>query len=334
MSSSSKAKPSFPKLNNSTQNVFTIRVIRIVLTLFAFFLLSKLISISWDAGNIISIDPEGKNGDCVAIGPRRPVWDNRNDILRSIPLFLKIYETRPFKINSGGMRFDHSFGLWYMLKSISPSPDTVIESGARRGHSTWLIKQALPSVRVISLSPEAPLVRYENVLYFNKENFTDFGQFDWNSFGLDPKRTVVLFDDHQSAFRRIFREGMLSGFSKYIMDDNYGFQKGDNLNMKWLCETERKEEWSGAVLDNLGKIKTPQTWSEHILQVNELRQKLITYYEFPPTVSQQISNAVSYDEAFAPAPLIRDVHMFNRLMGKEYISELRNYVHICYVETI
>lgn len=135
-------------------------------------------------------------GDCNAIGPRRPLWYNRETFLRSIPEFRKLYEHRPFKRNSGGMRFDHSFALWFILKHTRPTPKFVIESGAHRGHSTWIIRNSLPSVTIVSLSPEKPKINLPQVMYFNEINFTDFGKFDFQSIGVNPKESVVFFDDH------------------------------------------------------------------------------------------------------------------------------------------
>lgn len=117
-------------------------------------------------------------GDCNAIGPRRPEWYNREHLLRSIPEFRRLYEKRPFKQNAGGMRFDHSFALWFMLRQIRPRPKFVIESGAHRGHSTWIIRNSLPSVMIVSISPEEPGIKHPQVMYFNAINFTDFSKFD------------------------------------------------------------------------------------------------------------------------------------------------------------
>lgn len=153
---------------------------------------------------------EQHGGDCAATGVRRPVWDDRVEMVSALPKFRVVYGERPFKRNSGGMRFDHSFALWYMLTTIEPKPAVVVESGAHKGHSTWLIRQALPSAKIISISPEAPEIDIDNVIYRVDKNFTDFAEIEWDSFGFKPEEALVFFDDHQSAFRRIFRKDITS----------------------------------------------------------------------------------------------------------------------------
>lgn len=271
-------------------------------------------------------------GDCNAIGQRLPKWYNRNYMLKSIPEFRRLYKNRPFKENVGGMRFDHSIALWFILKNLRPTPKFVVESGAHKGHSTWLIRNSLPSATIISLSPGKPMIRFPNVLYFNGMNFTDFGSVDFRAIGVNPKQSVVFLDDHQSAFKRIFEEGAAAGFRRFIQEDNFGYQRGDNLNMKWLCEVDRKEEWRGIVFDNFGKIRTNQTWDEHLAQVNILDSNIKEYAEFPPTVSASIAKPRIYDPNEATKPLIEDMEEFKQLCGTENILEVVDYHYICYVE--
>lgn len=277
----------------------------------------------------------GNGGDCAAIGPRRPIWDDRAAMLREIPEFKKVYVNRPFRRNYGGMMFAHSFGLWYILRTIRPTPLVIVESGAHRGHSTWLIRQALPYTKIISISPDPPKVRIENVEYYNSQNFTDFSNMEWSSFPFHPNESLFFFDDHQSAFKRIFQEGARFGFKRFIQEDNFGFLRGDSLSMKWLCEIERKDKWTGIVLDNFGRKKIAQTWEEHISQTKQLEEKIKHYYEFPPIVPQSISRSArwAYDESHAAPPLLTDVDDVISIVGQEYIKEeLSFYVHLCYVE--
>lgn len=248
-------------------------------------------------------------GDCAAIGMRRPSWDNRDAILTEIQDFKMIYKHRPIRRNFGGMRFTHSFALWYILRSIRPTPVVVVESGAHRGHSTWIIRQALPYTKIISISPNPPQIRIENVIYYNSENFTDFSMMKWDRFRFNPEESLFFFDDHQSAYRRIFEEGANFGFKRFIEEDNFGYMKGDSVSMKWLCEVDRKHLWTGKVKDNFGKRVTSQTWNEHLVQANEVREKVKYYYEFPPLVPQNISKSerYAYDEEHAAPPLLNNI---------------------------
>ncbi|KAK4270763.1 hypothetical protein QN277_019535 [Acacia crassicarpa] len=53
-----------------------------------------------------------------------------------------------------GMGFDHSFGLWFIAHWLKP--DLMIESGAFKGHSTWVLRQAMPDTPIISITPRHP----------------------------------------------------------------------------------------------------------------------------------------------------------------------------------
>lgn len=262
-------------------------------------------------------------GDCQAIGRRRPEWAQRDKIISSIQEFANIYDGRPFTENTGGMRFHHSFGLWYTLRTISPKPSFVIESGANRGHSTWVIRKALPNVPIITISKNTPQKKVENAVYFTGSTFIDFNKHNWMASGLDLRNAVVLFDDHQSAYRRVFQEGISFGFRRFIFDDNCEYQQCDALSMKWLCETKRKNEWRGYIVDDFGKTYLPQTWEEHIKQTEQL-QKIKFYLEFPPVFGKHRKIE----------PLISDSLTFSRLVGNiaRNDSEFRSYAYMCHLE--
>jgi hypothetical protein len=139
-------------------------------------------------------------------------WTSK-DLLNALEEFVPIYETRPIKNNMYGMGFDHSFGLWFMARWLNP--DLMIESGAFKGHSTWVLRQAMPNTRIISLSPRHP-EKYlrkgpgyvdRNCTYLAGKDFVDFGSVDWGrllrNHGIsDPSKVLVFFDDHQSELKR------------------------------------------------------------------------------------------------------------------------------------
>lgn len=139
-------------------------------------------------------------------------WTTK-DLLRGLEEFVPIYETRPIKNNMYGMGFDHSFGLWFMVRWLKP--DLMIESGAFKGHSTWVLRQAMPDKPIISLSPRHPekYLKKEpayvdgNCTYFAGKNFVDFGSVEWDKVLkkqgiLDISQVLVFFDDHQSELKR------------------------------------------------------------------------------------------------------------------------------------
>lgn len=281
-------------------------------------------------GQISNLSEYG--GECEAIGPRVPTWANRTRMIEELPVFAKVYEERPFKDNSNGMRLDHSFALWFILRAMEPKPSVVIESGAYRGHSTWLISQALPDVRIISISPEAPRRRMSHVTYLVEDKFRDFSEVDWSEHDVDPATAFVFFDDHQSGFRRVIEEGMQMGFRKFVTEDNYDYLKGDNMSLKWVCELTRKDEWPGIVQDNFGKTSTHQTWEQHLELGKTLGKYLRYYYEFPPVASTRVTKQNRFDESRVTRPLVFDKNLLVRLVGRQPNAEYNFYTHLCFVE--
>lgn len=272
-------------------------------------------------------------GDCEAIGAaRRPLWaDTRHVMVHELRTFLQIYAQRPFTANTGGMRADHSFALWYVLRSLRPKPTTVIESGVHQGHSTWLIQSALPEAQIISLSPTTPVWRTDRATYLTGSNFTDFGHVDWALWGLHIDRTVVLLDDHQSSLRRIFREGNRY-FKRFVVEDNYPAFGGDNLSMKWLCDVRSEEKWRGAINDNFAKIKINQSWSEHVKEATEATSQIKWYAEMPPIAHQNLTGQTRYDPENATPALITDRRLFEGFIQGMELEEFVMYTHFCYVE--
>ncbi|OAY72945.1 hypothetical protein ACMD2_23360 [Ananas comosus] len=169
-----------------------------------------------------------------------------NDLLKGLEEFLPVYETRPIKNNMYGMGFDHSFGLWFMVRWLKP--DLMIESGAFKGHSTWVLRQAVPEARIISLSPrhpekylkKGPAYVDKNCTYFAGKDFVDFGSVDWakvmEKHGIsDLSRVIVFFDDHQNELKRL-KQALKAGFQNLIFEDNYDTGTGDHYSLRQICD--------------------------------------------------------------------------------------------------
>uniref|UniRef100_J3L080 Uncharacterized protein n=1 Tax=Oryza brachyantha TaxID=4533 RepID=J3L080_ORYBR len=172
-------------------------------------------------------------------------WTSK-DLLRGLEEFVPIYETRPIKNNMYGMGFDHSFGLWFMVRWLKP--DLMIESGAFKGHSTWVLRQAMPNTRIVSLSPRHPEKYLKkgpayvdgNCTYLAGKDFIDFGSVDWGKLlrkhGIpDPSRVLVFFDDHQSELKRL-KQASKFGFRHLIFEDNYDTGSGDHYSLRQICD--------------------------------------------------------------------------------------------------
>lgn len=128
-------------------------------------------------------------------------------------MFVEVYKTRPISKNANGMGFDHSFGLWFLARQLQPV--LAIESGVFKGHSTWILRQALPNVPIVAVSPRHPghyarkgsVYVDSNCQYFTGKKFTDFARINWFSVLAehkvkDPATVLVFFDDHQNQLKR------------------------------------------------------------------------------------------------------------------------------------
>lgn len=140
------------------------------------------------------------------------IW-SRAELLQELSEFAKVYERRPIINNLNGMGFDHSFGLWFIARKLQPT--LAIESGIFKGHSTWILRQALPTVPIVAVSPRHPghyakkssAYVDSNCQYFTGKKFIDFGRISWSSVLAkhkvkDPSTVLVFFDDHQNQLRR------------------------------------------------------------------------------------------------------------------------------------
>ncbi|PQP96611.1 uncharacterized protein Pyn_40522 [Prunus yedoensis var. nudiflora] len=172
-------------------------------------------------------------------------WTSK-DLIKGLEVFVPIYETRPIKNNQFGMGFDHSFGLWFIAQWLKP--DLMIESGAFKGHSTWVLRQAMPDTPIITLTPRHPEKYLKkgpayvdgNCTYFSGKDFLDFGSIDWRKLmkkhGItDLSRVLIFFDDHQNELKRV-RQALKAGFRHLVFEDNYDTGTGDHYSLRQICD--------------------------------------------------------------------------------------------------
>ncbi|GMI82083.1 hypothetical protein like AT3G16200 [Hibiscus trionum] len=172
-------------------------------------------------------------------------WTSK-DLVKGLEDFVPIYETRPIKNNMYGMGFDHSFGLWFIARWLQP--DLMIESGAFKGHSTWVLRQAMPDTPIISVTPRHPEKYLQkgpayvdgNCTYFAGKDFVDFGHVDWEKVlkkrGIsDFSRILVFFDDHQNELKRL-KQALKAGFNHLVFEDNYDTGTGDHYSLRQICD--------------------------------------------------------------------------------------------------
>jgi hypothetical protein len=152
-----------------------------------------------------------------------------SDLGLEISRFNQVYAGRPLRRNLGGMRYNHSFALWFMLRALKP--EIVIESGVWQGHSTWLIEQACPDARLICLDIDFSRLLYKSAKadYIQK----DFAECSWTDVAAD--QAVCFFDDHQNAYQRL-KDMRWAGFTRAIFEDNYPCGEGDFYSLRQMLK--------------------------------------------------------------------------------------------------
>ena len=143
----------------------------------------------------------------------------KNELISELKKFSKIFKDRPIKNNKGGMRFEHMFATYFILKKVRPP--VVIESGVFKGQSTWLIEKTLPKSKIISIDIDLKQRKYisKNAKYSNLD-------FKYHDFSNLPSNSLVFFDDHVSHMERI-QQAKFFNIKNIILEDNYRSYKGD-----------------------------------------------------------------------------------------------------------
>ena len=124
-----------------------------------------------------------------------PQW-KKEEILKEIETFRNLYKQRPIKNNIHGMRFQHMFATYFILKKLNPS--FIIESGVYKGQSTWLIENALPTSNILSI--DIDLSQREYISKRAKYSNVDFKNQDFSNI---PEDTLVFLDDHVNHYERL-----------------------------------------------------------------------------------------------------------------------------------
>ena len=151
--------------------------------------------------------------------------------------FARTFARRPLLHNNGGTGFFHAFYLWAAARWLKPLH--IVESGAYQGLGTWMLRQAAPQAQIIVLTPGMPTIfrdQRADSRYFTDDYFQDFADVDWECLGINKKRTLVFFDDHQAGYRRVL-EASARGFEHLLFDDNYPHAApGDNFSPSKACD--------------------------------------------------------------------------------------------------
>ena len=271
-----------------------------------------------------------------------PPWSHK-EIRSHLNEFQKIYESRPIKDNSGGMKSAHMFAVWFIAKKLKP--EFIVESGIFKGQSTWLLEVACPKARIVSidLNLNARVYISNNVEYSS----VDFSEHDWSNI---PENSLVFFDDHQNALKRT-QQCLWYGFQDIIFEDNYPAIHGDCYSLKKV--------WSGSGSVNasftqprkalLAKIACkllkyagyysapgmPEYQPKHIApndhDAKVLSKWLEIYYEFPPIFKIEKTRwGDTWNELDYPTP-DAILQPTERHLFPTFYEEALFYTWICYV---
>ena len=263
-----------------------------------------------------------------------PTW-TRDEVIAALPAFEDVYGRRPIQDNRGGMKAPHAFATWFMARTLAP--EVIIESGIWRGQSTWLLEQACPDARIISLDPVLSAREYisERATYHD----TDFSELDWTA--LDPEKTLVFFDDHQNALGRA-QQCRWVGLRHLIFEDNYPASCGDCYSLKKAFAgagfepSTPESAWRGKLAKMVEGSRSGMLQyhndrvapNEHDAQI--LRRNLEVYHEFPPVFVRENTRWGDpwTEPAYpTPAPLLatdaKDQHPV-------FWEEAEHYTWICY----
>ena len=273
------------------------------------------------------------------------------DFLNQLKEFTELYTERPFKVNSNGMRFNHSFAIFSMLKILKP--DLVVESGVDKGHSTWLIENS-SDAKIICIDPKPYNIIYKSKRadYFEE----DFSGIDWTKY--DKKNSLCIFDDHQNAYSRLL-EMKWWGFKEAIFEDNFPIDEGDSYSLKQaiagtghkkiqLSKGFKIKTLRGRVVRRLEeKILFRNYWRQNILRKENkidniaLNLNLQEYYEIPPVYVGEMNHfnkGWSDNYKIENGPLLKKIQEIPNIskilenIPEEELTREFSYCYITYVK--
>ena len=264
-----------------------------------------------------------------------PEW-KKEEILEQLENFKMIYEQRPIKDNIHGMRFQHMFATYFILKKINPS--YVIESGVLRGQSTWLIENTLPNSKILSIDIDLTQRVYisEKAEYSN----IDFKDHDFSNL---PEDALVFFDDHVNHYERL-KQAKFFNIKNIILEDNYNERNGDFYTLKhayqnvgfnhktkklshfktfyiFLAEILKKIFLKDYYFSNDKILFRLRDHKKNENDFKNIEKNIETYFEFPPLYK--------HNENSTP-PILTNNEIKFEISNKE----LLNYNYITFVKLI
>ncbi len=251
-----------------------------------------------------------------------PVLD-KNEMYEEMKIFTNLYKNRPIKKNIHGMRFQHMFATYFILKKINPS--FVIESGVLKGQSTWLIENALPNSEILSI--DIDLSQREYVSKKAKYSNIDFKNQDFSKI---PKDTLVFLDDHVNHYERLLQAKFFN-IKNIILEDNYLTDKGDfytlnhALNNRGFKHDYTKLSLLKTFLIFSNELIKKIFFKKYIIQFEKIKFRLRDY----PANENDFKNIEKNIKTYYEFPNLSNIAINNLELSKE---ELNSYNHLTYIE--
>lgn len=240
---------------------------------------------------------------------------NKNEIIKALDEFYEIYQRRPVKDNTGGMKSAHLFATWYMMRQLDP--DFIIESGVFKGQGTWILEQACQHAAIwsIDLNLDQRVYVSDKVIYSPRDFVEDPYMGNYG-------KSVIFFDDHQNCIPRMKRCKELE-FKQMIFEDNYMIGQGD-------CISPEKVKSGGSyIIDKAGSRR----WQDSNVNDTEWFTENVKEYQiFPPIFADPISRwGTLWKEEYinSPEPLLSESEKYKYPM---FWEERKDYTQICYIE--
>lgn len=159
---------------------------------------------------------------------------NKKNIYADFKKFYNIYKKRPISNNENGIKIEHAFYLFLVIKKLKPK--FIIESGVFAGQSTWLMEKFCPQAKFFCFDLNLKNLKYKSkkAKYFEY----DLTKFNWSN--LQKNKTLIFFDDHVSFYERL-EFSKKNKFKNIVFDDNYPPYIGDCYSFKKiLAEKDQK----------------------------------------------------------------------------------------------
>ena len=285
---------------------------------------------------------------------------NNFELKKSFFEFLKIYKDRPIKNNTSGIRIEHAFALFVILKKIKPF--YVIESGVFKGMSTWIIEKALPNSKIFCIEPNIKKIEYfsKNAQYFRE----DITLLNWKK--LDKDKTLIFFDDHVCFSKRInflrknkfkhitFDDNLLSSAIGYLTPRSIVSEKFINpkkrINYIYILRllkffikfyfTESQKYKKLIFKKKYVEFHSKEYDQSVISKCKKFRKNMHNYYEFPPLVKfdgrkRFLKHIKKYDLDYKQILGNINAPIFKKKINElnEYDKELGiQYGNFCYFE--